>query len=174
MVLVALAVHGECMRVELCALALLVLGGCAAINRYDGEIPPPDARVIHAYHAVRSAGATAAHAGGLVFCATQNGLETIRSMPRGSDQWAASLDDAMVEDHVRGALKSDRALRHEVIDSKMVRGEVFLYGKLASEEHATLAIYDALQVMGVFSVYAVFITPESPEPMQARALADCK
>jgi len=174
MVLVLRPGHGGGMRAELYVVALLALGGCAAIDRYDGEIPPPDARVIHAYHAVRSAGATAAHAGGLVFCATQNGLETIRSVQRGSDQWAATLDDAVVEDHVRGALKSDRALRHEVIDSKMVRGEVFLYGKLASDAHATLAIYDALQVMGVFSVYAAFVTPESPEPMQARALADCK
>ena len=50
--------YDEPMHCRHLALASLMLGGCAAIERYDGVLPKPDETVVHAYHSVRSAGAT--------------------------------------------------------------------------------------------------------------------
>jgi hypothetical protein len=154
-------------------LTLIGLGGCAAIARYDGELPDPDEALYHAYHAVRTEGASTAHAGGIVFCATKNGLEATLAEGRSSDQWSARLDQAEVQDSVRGALKADPVLKHEPIHAELVHGEAFLYGKISSDQLATLAVYDALRVMGVASVNAAFLTPESPMPMTKRGPSAC-
>jgi osmotically-inducible protein OsmY len=155
-------------------LAFVCIGGCAAMARYDGELPEPDESLVRAYHAVRSAGVTTAEAGGLVFCAAHDGLEARIRDGRSSDDWSAKLEESVVRDRVRGALRADPSLRQEPIQAKLVNGEAFLSGKLSSDEQATRAVYDALKVIGVGSVHAAFITPDSPAPMVVHAVGACR
>jgi osmotically-inducible protein OsmY len=154
-------------------LMMISLGGCAAMARYDGEVPEPDTAAVHAYRSVRSDGAMTARAGAVVFCATQSGLEALLADGRSSDEWSAKSDEKETQNSVRGALKVDPELRHEPISAKLVNGEAYLSGKLSSDQRATLAIYDALRVLGVASVHASFVTPESPTPMIARGPEVC-
>ena len=137
-------------------LAFALLGGCAHLG--DGDLQPPDARIVDEYAAVRGGAAARRSDPAYCFVRAGHGVKATAVWPRVVDEEAYVLADETIAANVAARLDADAALAGSGIGARVVNRVVYLHGR-ASDAAGARAIYDALSFPAVSAVYAELERP---------------